>query len=198
MPARFAALASQHRSAPLARGLGLLLAVALAPAWGADKAFRTFDTRGLPHSDGVVVRVNHPARWKPVPVEDEMALAELRGPQGALTGILQIGRGRQRQDMEALCRPERASSMLQSLAAQEPGTRVTDVVARRIAGRPAFELRYERGTDAGFLRVRSLIVCLKDSRLLVSCGASGPARSALAAIDPVCTRVLDSLSITEE
>ena len=70
-------------------------------------------------------------------LEDDMALAEFRGPQGRLTGILQIGRGRQRQDMESLCRPERASTMLHDLSTQVSGARVMEAFARPRTGRPA-------------------------------------------------------------
>ena len=47
-------------------------------------------------------------------------------------------------------------------------------------------------------RVRSVIVCLKDSQLVVSCGGTGAAKPALAQIEPVCRRVLESLTISEE
>ena len=175
---------------------GLLLAAAGLACAG---EFTQFDTRGLPRSQGLVVRVNHPPHWKRVPVDDEMALAELRGSEaGGLTGILQIGRGRPRKDLQAQCGPERARTMLQGLSAREPDARVTDVVARTLDGRPAFELRYQRSDAPGFLLVRSVIVCLKDSKLVVSCGATGPAKDVLAAIEPVCRRVLDSLSVAED
>ena len=87
--------------------------------------------------------------------------------------------------------------MLQGLAEQDPDTRVTDVVAPTLAGRPAFEIRYERKLAPGYLLVRSVMVCLKDTRLLVSCGAEARVRSALGAIEPVCRQILDSLAITE-
>src|SRR5688572_27219141 len=61
---------------------------------------REFNSKGLPRSHGIVVRLHHPPQWRMVPVDDDMALAELRGPHGSLTGILQIARGRQRNDME--------------------------------------------------------------------------------------------------
>jgi hypothetical protein len=167
-------------------------------AAGAEE-LREFSSRGLRGSEGVVVRIAHPAAWKKVDTDDEMALVELRGPQGALTGILQVGRGRRHQgDMAALCHPERARTMLQNPAAQEPGTRVTEVVARSSGGRAGYEVRYERNSAPEFLLVRSVIVCLKDSRLVVSCGASGTRKPALTAIEPVCAQVLDSLHITEE
>lgn len=175
------------------------LALAMSPVRAQEsQEFREFNSSGLPRSQGVVVRVSHPAQWKKVVVDDEMALAELRGPQGGLTGTLQIGRGRQRQDMDAICQPGRARTMLQNLAAEEQDTRVTDVVARMHEGRPAFDIRYERHVAQAFVRVRSLVVCLKDSQLLVSCAGAGEARNALAEIEPVCSRVLESLSISEE
>lgn len=178
----------------------LVLACFAMPAARGEGApeFAEFDSRGLPRSQGIVVRVRHPVQWKKVAVDDEMALAELRGPQGGLTGILQIGRGRQRQDMDTLCRPERARTMLQSLAADEQDARVTDVLARTHEGRPAYDIRYERHLAPEFLRVRSLVVCLKDSQLVVSCAGAGAVRQALAEIEPVCSRVLESLSISED
>src|SRR4051794_37449546 len=139
-----------------------LACAAVFPARAED--FREFSSKGLPRSDGIVVRVNHPAGWKKVALDDEMALAELRGPFGKATGVLQIGRGGRRADMEALCRPENARTMLRSLAGQEADTRVTDVFARKHQDRPAFELRYERNTAPTFTLVRSVIVCLKDSK----------------------------------
>ncbi len=176
----------------------LLMTTLVCPPLRADE-LREFSSRGLRGSQDVDVRVRHPAGWKKVETDDGMALIELRGPQGALTGILQIGRGRrQRTDMEVLCHPERARTMLQNPGAQEPGTRVTEVVARTSAGRPGYEVRYERSNPPDFLLVRSVIVCLKDSRLVVSCGASGALQSALSVIEPVCAQVLDSLSIREE
>jgi hypothetical protein len=175
-------------------------ALALSPAFlphaRADDLVE-FSSKGLPGSEGVTVRLRHPAAWKKVVSDDDRAVAELRGPQGALTGILQIGRGGKRTDMEALCHPGRALTMLQNPRARESGVRITDVVARASDGRPGFDVRYERN-DAPFLRVRSRIVCLKDTRLVVSCGATGPARPALGEIEPVCGRVLESLSISEE
>lgn len=184
-----------HRSVTVT---ALALATFVGPPLRADE-LRDFSSRGLRGSQGVDVRVQHPASWKKVETDDEMALVELRGPQGALTGILQIGRGRrQRTDMEALCHPERARTMLQNPGAQEPDTRVIEVVARTTAGRPGYEVRYERSNPPDFLLVRSAIVCLKDSRLVVSCGATGAPKSALPAIEPVCAQVLDSLRITEE
>ena len=178
----------------------LLLASALAAAANAQElpGFAEFDSARLPGSRGVVVRVRHPAGWKKVEVDDDMALAELRGPQGRLTGILQIGRGRQQEGVEALCRPERARTMLQNLGAEESDVRITDVVARQHEGRPGYEIRYQRSNPPDYLQVRSLVVCLKDSRLVVSCGASGPGKAALADIEPVCRQVFDSLRISED
>jgi hypothetical protein len=191
-----------HRAQRPAAGRGrrlLLLALAcglapVAPAQGLQE----FSTMGLPRSRGVVVRVKHPSNWKRVAVDDEMALAELRGRQGPLTGILQIGRGRQRGDMASECKPERARTMLQGVSAQDPDTRVTDVFARSHQGRPAFEIRYERRDPPTFMRVHSVIVCLKDSKLVVSCAGSAEARAALDAIEPLCTQVLGSLSVSED
>lgn len=157
-----------------------------------------FDTRGLPRSQGIVVRVNHPAHWRKVPTDDEMALAELRGTEGGLTGILQIGRGRQRSDMESLCKPERAGTMLRNLADGDPDTRVTDVVSRAHQGRPAFAVRYERNSAPAFMVVHSLIVCLKDSQLLVSCAGEAGTKTVAAGIAPVCSRVLESVRISED
>lgn len=176
---------------------------ALLCAWLASPAaraqdFQSFDSHGLPGSEGVVVRLDHPPHWKRVVVDDEMALAELRGAEGGLTGILQVGRGRPRHDIAALCRPERARTMLLQLSGQEAETRVTDVFARRHEGRPAFEIRYERNAGADFARVRSLIVCLKDTQLVVSCGGEARVRQALAGIEPVCGQVLESLTVSEE
>jgi hypothetical protein len=146
----------------------------------------------------VVVRVNHPPHWKRAALDDDMALAELRGTQGRLTGILQIGRGQRRGDMASLCTPERARTLLQAVSDQEPGARVTDVVARRHEGRPAYDIRYERQEATEFLVVRSVIVCLKDTQLVVSCGGEAPVKAALAAIEPVCRSVLESLTISED
>jgi hypothetical protein len=160
--------------------------------------FEEFSSQGLRGSKGIVVRLRHPAGWKRVPSADGMALAELRGPQGRITGILQIGRGQQRADIETLCRPERARTMLQNPGADEADARVTQVVARKSEGRPGYDVRYERNNAPDFLAMRSLIVCLKDTRLVVSCGAIAAAKSALGAIEPVCAQVLGSVSITEE
>lgn len=175
---------------------GLALCAALAPAGAQD--LREFSTRGLPASQGVVVRISHPAEWQRVGVDDDGVLAELRGPHGRLTGILQIGRGRLRADMQSQCAPERARTMLEGLGEQEPDARVTDVFARTQEGRPGYEVRYERSTGAEFLRVRSVIVCLKDSKLVVSCGAASRWKAALHEIEPVCGRLLETLSISEE
>lgn len=169
-----------------------------AAAWAQAGEFSEFDTQGLPRSQGIVVRVSHPAHWRKVPSDDEMALAELRGAENGLTGILQIGRGRQRSDMESLCKPERASTMLRNLAEGDPDTRVTDAVARTHQGRAAFALRYERNSAPAFLVVHSLIVCLKDSQLLVSCAGEGGSKPGAAAIAPVCARVLESVRISED
>jgi hypothetical protein len=43
-----------------------------------------------------------------------------------------------------------------------------------------------------------VVVCLKDSQLVVSCAGAGEAKTAVAAIEPVCGRVLESLKIAEE
>jgi hypothetical protein len=179
--------------------LRLAIAAAAASQVHAQEGLRIFDSGGLPGSEGVVVRVSHPASWRRVPVDDGQVLAELRGPQGPLTGILQVGRGQRRDDLAAICSPERATTMLQKLAEQAPGTRVTDVFARKHEDRPAFEIRYERKEASGaFLAVHSLIVCLKDTRVLVSCGGTGPRKAALADIEPVCRQVLDSVRISED
>lgn len=179
--------------------IAALLAVAcLCTAGARAQDMAEFSSQGLPGSRGVVVRVSHPAHWKRVPVDDDLALAELRGRQGPLTGILQIGRGRPQADLASACQPERARTMLQQPIADEADARITDVVARKHGDRPGFEIRYERSTAPGFLLVRSLIVCLKDTRLVVSCGATGPAKAALPGIEPVCTQVLDSVAISED
>jgi hypothetical protein len=176
--------------------LAATLALAILPLRAENLA--EFSSRGLPRSDGVEVRLRYPAAWRKVASDDEMALAEFRGPEGALTGILQVGRGARRSDTAALCHPERALTMLQDARARESDARITEVVARATEGRPGFEIRYERNDAPDFLRVRSRIVCLKDTRLVVSCGAMGPAKAALAAIEPVCDRALESLRISEE
>jgi hypothetical protein len=173
-----------------------MAAMLLTGAAGAEE-FEAFDSRGLRRSEGVSVRVSHPAHWKAVPLDDPMALAELRGEQGKATGVLQIGRGRQRSDMDTLCKPERARTLLQAVQEDE-GVRVTDVVARRHEGRPAYDIRYERSGAPAFVVVRSVIVCLKDSQLVVSCAAEGTARAAVAGVEPVCRQVLESLAISEE
>ena len=143
------------------------------------------------------MRVNHPPQWRMVPAADDMALAELRGPHGSLTGILQISRGRQRNDMATLCKPERARMMLRNLTGGEQDTRVTDVRASRRQGRPAYEIRYERNNAPAFMAVRSVVVCLKDSQVL-SAARAREKKAAVTGIEPVCSRVLDSLAITEE
>jgi hypothetical protein len=178
--------------------IALLAIASLATAAVRAQGLAEFSTEGMPGSRGVVVRVNHPNHWKRVPLQDEQALAELRGRQGQLTGILQIGRGRRQADIASLCQPERARTMLQQPIADEQQARITDVVARRHGERPGFEIRYERAAAPDFLLVRSFIVCLKDTRLVVSCGATGSTKAALSAIEPVCTQVLDSLAISED
>ena len=180
------------------RGIATLaIAIAaMSPARAED--FREFNTKGLPRSQGVVMRVNHPPQWRMVPVRDDMALAELRGPQGSLTGILQVARGRQRNDIATLCKPERVRTMLQNLTGGERDTRVTDVRASQREGRPAYEIRYERNNAPTFMAVRSVVVCLKDSQVLVSCAGVGDKKAAVTGIEPVCSKVLDSLVITEQ
>jgi hypothetical protein len=174
------------------------LALAGALAWPACAAdLQEFSSAGLPGSRGVVVRVRHPPGWKRVATDDDMVLAELRGPHGRMTGILQVGRGRKPPGLESLCDPQRARTMLQNLAADESDARVTDVFARNSQGRPGYEMRYERNNPPDFLLVRSVIVCLKDSRVLVSCGATGASKAAVSEIEPVCQQVLETLSITE-
>jgi hypothetical protein len=174
-----------------------LLALAALAGTAQAQDYRQFESAGLRGSEGIVVRVSHPSGWKQVPLEDEMALAELRGPVEGLTGILQIGRGGPRPDVATLCRPERARTMLLA-PADEDDARITDVVARMREGRPGFEVRYERKSAGTFLVVRSAIVCLKDTRLVVSCGAIAERKAALDAIQPVCGRVLESLRIAED
>ena len=176
--------------------LASIFCAALQPA--AAQEFREFSSQGLPGSEGVAVRVSHPSHWKKVEVDDEMALAELRGTRGPLTGILQVGRGQLRHDMASACAPERARTMLQNLAAEDADARVMEVFARRHEGRAAYEVRYERKHPPAFMAVRSLIVCLKDSRVVVSCGALGPAKALLAEMDPVCGQVLESVRISED
>ena len=182
--------------APLFAALAVVLAATTSPARAED--LKEFNSKGLPRSQGIVVRMSHPPQWRMVRANDPMALAELRGPHGSLTGILQIARGRQRDDMETLCKPERARTMLQNLAGSEGDTRVTEVQARPRQGRPAYEIRYERNNAPTFMLVRSVVVCLKDSQLLVSCAGTGKAKATVAAIEPVCNRVLESLAIAEE
>jgi hypothetical protein len=169
-----------------------LLALLGAPAQAQD--FREFRIGAR----GIVVRVSRPANWQQAATDDEQVLAELRGAQGPLTGILQIGLGLPREDAASLCQPERAPTMLQQLPLDEADARVTDVVARRHEGRPGYELRYERNAAPAFLRVQSLVVCVKDTRVLVSCAAFGSPKSALAQMEPVCRRVMESLRISEE
>jgi hypothetical protein len=181
----------------IAAGIAMLASAWIAAAPAQPATFAEFSTQGLPGSQGLVVRVRHPAAWKPVPSEDAQAVAELRGPEGELTAILQIGRGQRRDDVASLCTPERARTMLQDVASREPGTRVTDVVFRPRAQRAAYELRYERRLTPEFLAVHSVIACLKDTRLVVSCGALARRRTALAGIEPVCDQVLESLDIVE-
>lgn len=182
-----------------ARIIAALVAGAAGAPWPAQSAdFVEFDSRGLRGSEGVVVTMRHPAGWKKVRSDDELALAELRGPHGRLTGIVQVARGRHRAGMEDLCHPGRARSMLQNLPADAADTRVTEVVARTMDGRPGFELSYQRSNPPEFVLVRSVIVCLQDSRVLVSCAGSGDSRAALPAIEPVCRQVLDSVRVAEE
>jgi hypothetical protein len=173
-------------------------ALAFAGAVQAQEPMREFSSKGLPGSQGLVVRLQHPAAWRRVDSDDPLALAELRGPAGELTGILQVGRGLVRTDMAEACKPEAARTMLQNLGAQDPDTRVTDVVARPHEGRPAYELRYERSEPPDFLVVRSLVVCVKDSKLLVSCAGAGSSKAAAADIEPLCRQVLESLRVVEE
>jgi hypothetical protein len=181
------------------RGIVATIAISLAAmSLARAEDFSVFNSKGLPRSQGVVMQVKHPPQWRMVPAGDEMALAELRGPHGSLTGILQIARGRQRNDMATLCKPERALTMLKNLTGGERDTRVTDVRASRRQGRPAYEIRYERNNAPTFTVVRSVVVCLKDSQLLVSCAGTGEKKAAVSGIEPVCSRVLDSLAIIEE
>ncbi len=174
-----------------------LLAAGTATPAAAQEAWASFDSRGLPRSEGARVRLQHPPGWKRVAPSDAMALAEWEGTQGELTSVLQVARGRPQTDMEALCRPERARTLLQDIAGHEPGTRMTDVVARKVQGRPAYELRYERHVPPDHLLARSLIVCLQSTRLLVTCGVSGPLKNALVEAEPVCRQVLESLEVEE-
>lgn len=160
--------------------------------------FTQFSSKGLPGSRGIDVRLRHPGGWKKVQSDDEMALAELRGAQGGRTAMLQVARGGRSAGLEALCNPERARTMLQRLGDDEADARVTDILARETEGRPGFEFRYERHVPPDFLVARSVIVCLKDSRVLVTCGATAASKSAVAEIEPVCRQVLDSLSISED
>jgi hypothetical protein len=186
---------------PLVRSRGIVAALAVtfaAISLARAEGFTEFNSKGLPRSQGVVMRVNHPPQWRMVPARDDMALAELRGPHGSVTGILQIARGRQRTDMATLCKPERARTMLTKLTGGEQDTRVTDVRASQRQGRPAYEIRYERNNAPVFMVVRSVVVCLKDSQVLVSCAGAGQKKAALTSIEPVCSRVLDTLAITEE
>ena len=44
------------------------------------------------------------------------------------------------------------------------------MVARAHQGRPGFDLRYERADEQQVLRVHTRIICLRDSRLVVSFG----------------------------
>lgn len=175
----------------------LVLALAAQGAVPANES-RTFHSKGLPRTHGIAIRIDLPPAWRRVEPADELAIAELRGPQGRLTGTLQIARGQRRADMATACRPERARTMLERLSKQEPDARMTSAIAREHEGRPAFELRYEHNSAQVFTRVRSLIVCLKDSQLLVSCAGESALRPALEEIEPVCARVLDSLRVQEQ
>jgi hypothetical protein len=183
---------------PGRRWAAALLLAGTAATPGHAEDFKEFSSQGLPRSQGIVVRVSHPPQWRKVPLDDEMAIVELRGPHGGLTGILQIGRGRQRNDIDTLCKPDRARTMLAQVSATTEDARVTDVMARTHQGRPAYEIRYERKDAPDHLVVRSVVVCLKDSQLVVSCAGAGGARSAVAGIEPVCSRILESVSITED
>ena len=49
-----------------------------------------------------------------------------------------------------------------------------------------------------FMAVRSVVVCLKDSQVLVSCAGVGDKKAAVTGIEAVCSKVLDSLVITEQ
>ena len=177
--------------------LALYLAMAGVVAVRAED-FAQFSSQGLPGSKGIVVRLHHPAGWKKVESDDPLALAELRGPQGRLTAMLQVARSLRRAGLGESCQPERARTMLQHLAGDESDARVTDVFARETEGRPGFEFRYERKLEPDFLVARGVIVCLKDSRVLVTCAATGGTRAAVGEIEPVCRQVLDSLSISED
>ena len=73
-----------------------------------------------------------------------------------------------------------------------------EVFARQHEGRPAYEVRYERKHAPAFMAVRSLIVCLKDTRVVISCGALGQSKTALAEMEPVCRQVLESVRISED
>jgi hypothetical protein len=170
------------------------LAALLANAQAHAQDFRELRTGAA----GVVVRVRHPVQWQQVVPQDAGALAEVRGPQGPLTAVLQVGLGQPRADIASVCKPERALTMLQNLQGDEADARVTDVVARTHEGRAAYDVRYERHDAQEFLRVHSLVVCTSERRVLVSCGATGRTRPAVAAIDPVCRQVMDSVSISEE
>jgi hypothetical protein len=188
-----------HRGSAISRVTFATLAatiVAISPVHAQD--FATFDSTGLRGSEGVAVRVSHPSTWKRVLPDDDMAVAEFRGTEGSLTGVLQIGRGHRRHDVQALCSPERARTMLQGIADREPGTRVTDVVARKHEGHAGFDIRYERKNADTFTLVRGVIVCLRDSRVVVSCAGEGATRAEAAGIEPVCRRVMQSVTIREE
>ncbi|NML44137.1 hypothetical protein HHL11_10280 [Ramlibacter sp. G-1-2-2] len=174
----------------------LLLASACIAAAAQD--VKLFDSRGLRGSEGVSVRLPLPASWHKVEPEDDLALAEFRGPQGQATGILQIARRRLRAGADAACAPARAPELLRQLPEEEADTRITDVFARQVAGRPGYEVHYERDAAPAFLAVRSVIVCLKDSRLLVSCGGTAAAKPALADLEPACQHVLENVEISED
>lgn len=68
----------------IAAGIATLASAWIAAAPAQPAPFAVFSTQGLPGSQGLEVRVRHPAASKPVPTEDAYALAELRGPEGKL------------------------------------------------------------------------------------------------------------------
>jgi hypothetical protein len=186
---------------PRARALlpALALACIAGPSPSLSQALGEISIRDASRAPGVLsVRVQRPLEWKPVVPDDPQALAELRGPLDGLGGTLQIGRGARVHDIAALCAPHRAPTMLRAVESAEPGTRVTEVRATTHQGRPAFAVGYERRAAAEYTRVHSLIVCLQDSRLLVSCAGTGASKAALSRVDPVCRQVLESLQVTEE
>src|SRR5690348_8264528 len=98
----------------MVRRLLVFPALALALAASADD-FVELNTQGLQGSQGIAVRVQHPGDWKRIDSDDAAALVELRGPEGRLTPILQVARGRRRLGAEAQCQPDRARAMLQHM-----------------------------------------------------------------------------------